>query len=88
MKNYELEELKALEFEGARFEEEGDNRGGHGGARDDHVTIGPQANRDTNRGISSGMEERSKAAERMELREEAMVGPRRHELQPEQAHPT
>ena len=32
--------------------------------------------------------ERSKAAERMELREAAMVGPSRHELQPERAHPT
>ena len=32
--------------------------------------------------------ERSKAVERMELREEAMVGLRRHELQPERAHPT
>ena len=56
MKNYELEELKALEFEGARFEEEGDNCGGHGGARDDHVTTGPRPNLDTNRGINPGME--------------------------------
>ena len=52
MKNYELEELKALELEGARFEEEGDNRGRHGGPRDDHVIIGPQANLNTNRGIA------------------------------------
>ena len=54
MKNYKLEELKALEFEGTRFEEEGDNRGGHGGACDDHVTIGPRANLDTNRGYQPG----------------------------------
>ena len=40
-------------------------------------------------GVSArAWKERSKAVERMELREEAMVGLRRHELQPERAHPT
>ena len=41
MKNYGLEELRALEFEGARFQDEGDNRGEDGGARDDHNAINP-----------------------------------------------
>ena len=39
MKNYGLEELRALEFEGARFRDEGDSRGGSGEARDDHSLI-------------------------------------------------
>ena len=56
MKIYELEEHKALEFEGARFQEERDNRGGHSEARDDHVTIGPRADLDMDRGMSPGME--------------------------------
>ena len=56
MKNYELEELKALEFEGARFQEEGDSRGRHGGAPDDNVTISPRANLDTDMGINPRME--------------------------------
>ena len=56
MKNCKLEDLNALEFEGARFQEEGDNCGGHGGARDDHVTIVLRSDLDTNRGISPGME--------------------------------
>ena len=30
MKNYGLEEVRALEFDGARFRDEGDNRGGSG----------------------------------------------------------
>ena len=62
--NYGLEDLKALEFEWARFQEEG-----HGGACDDHeptlTWIGASA---------WAWKERIEAAERMELREEAMVG--------------
>ena len=39
-------------------------------------------------GVSTrAWKERSKSAKRMELTEEAMVGPRRHELQPERADP-
>ena len=61
--NYGLEDLKALEFEWARFQEEG-----HGGACDDHeptlTWIGASA---------WAWKERIEAAERMELREEAMV---------------
>ena len=61
--NYGLEDLKALEFEWARFQEEG-----HGGACDDHEPtlrwIGASAR---------ARKERSEVAERMDLREEVMV---------------
>ena len=61
--NYGLEDLKALEFEWARFHEEG-----HGGACDDHEPtlrwIGASAR---------ARKERSEVAERMDLREEVMV---------------
>ena len=66
MKNYGLEELRALEFEEARFRDEGDSRGGGGGARDDHAAIDPDN--------TSARGHQPEAAKRVELREEEMVG--------------
>ena len=64
MKNYGLDELKALEFEWARFHEEG-----HGGACDDQEPTLTQIGASTR-----AWKERSEVAERMELRKEAMAG--------------
>ena len=68
MKNYGLEELRALEFEEARFRDEGDSRGGGGGARDDHAAIDPDN--------TSARGHRPEAAKRVELREEMVGRPR------------
>ena len=65
MKNYGLEELRDLEFEGAQFRDEGDSRGGGSGACDDHTAIDP--NNTSARGHCP------EAAKRVELREEEMA---------------